>query len=297
MPTPLNSKPEPKISSGQQRKNHVLRKSRSVGGDIITANNCSRNITSNLEVHDEEEDGVDGEQTELRKTAPVPSTGLLGRKSKSNASGKKGIGNIFKWFKQDRSYSFEKDIDMKNSEKKSTIRGHDLISLTTSNGLLHSSDKTKHIPPSSSNNGFLSSAESVESLCSLASTASFAYMSIGRSAAASGHKKEIPIGMSCGKATYRDRMTRHESNQQRRDDYNLSTKYQLLPADYSPPTLRRKGLENFSAISGPTLPSGPHLPSSEGVSNYTDLSDDDIGSDSTLSDVETLSMSNYSGTF
>jgi len=297
MPTPLNSKPEPKISSGQQRKNHVLRKSRSVGGDIITANNCSRNIatTSNLEVHNEEEDGVNGEQTELRKTAaPVPSTGLLGRKSKSNASSKKGIGNIFKWFRQDRNNSFDipKDIDMKTSEKKGTIRGHDLISLT-SNGFLHSSDKTN----SGSNNGVLSSAESVDSLCSLASTASFAYMSIGRSAASGGPKKEIPIGLNCGKATYRERMTRHQSNQQRRDNINLSTKYQLLPADYSPPTLRRKGLENFSAISGPTLPSGPHLPSSEGVSNYTDLSDDDIGSDSTLSDVETLSMSNYSGSF
>ena len=299
MPTPLNIKPEPKISSGQQRRNHVLRKSRSVGGDIITANNCSR-TTTNLEVHNEEKDDVNCEQTELRKAAaPVPSTGLLGRKSKSNASSKKGIGNIFKWFRQDRNISFDtptKDNEMKtSSEKKGTMRGHDLISLT-SNGLLHSSDKTKHVPPASgSNNGFLSSAESVDSLCSLASTASFAYMSIGRSAVEKGghHKKEIPIGMNCGKATYRERMNRNQH--QRQDNMNLSTKYQLLPADYSPPTLRRKGLENFSAISGPTLPSGPHLPSSEGASNYTDLSDDDIGSDSTLSDLETLSMSNYSG--
>ena len=257
----------------------------------------SRSITNtpSLEVHNEEEDGVNGEQTELRKAVnAVPSTGLLGRKSKSNASSKKGIGNLFKWFRQDRSNSFDtpNKNEMKHSEKKGTLRGHDLISLT-SNGMMHSSDKTKY-PPLGSNNGFLSSAESVESLCSIASTASFAYMSIGRSAV-SGPKKEIPIGMNCGKATYRDRMNRQQSNQHRRDNVNLSTKYQLLPADYSPPTLRRKGLENFSAISGPTLPSGPHLPSSEGVSNYTDLSDDDIGSDSTLSDVETLSMSNYSG--
>ena len=132
-----------------------------------------------------------------------------------------------------------------------------------------------------------------ESLCSLASTASFAYMSIGKSL--SGPKKEIPIGLSCSKETYRERINRQQQNT-RREKMNLSTKYQLLPADYSPPTLRKGGLENFSAISGPALPSGPHLPNSDGISNYTDFSDDDMGSDSTLSDVETLSMSNYSGT-
>ena len=108
-------------------------------------------------------------------------------------------------------------------------------------------------------------------------------------------KKEIPIGLNCSKETYRERINRQQQNT-RREKMNLSTKYQLLPADYSPPTLRKGGLENFSAISGPALPSGPHLPNSDGISNYTNFSDDDMGSDSTLSDVETLSMSNYSGT-
>ena len=299
MPTLLSSKPEPKISSGQ-RKNHVLRKSRSVGGDIITTNNVSRNVTAtpNLEVCDEEDSIGVAEKLDIRK-APTPSTGVLSRKTKSNASSKKGIGNLFKWFKQERQnpldISHPKQMDMKNSaEIKEAIHGNDLISLTSNNGLPSSSDRTKALPSSSgTKNGFLSSADSVESLCSLASTASFAYMSIGKSL--SGPKKEIPIGLSCSKDTYRERINRQQQNT-RREKMNLSTKYQLLPADYSPPTLRKGGLENFSAISGPALPSGPHLPNSDGISNYTDFSDDDMGSDSTLSDVETLSMSNYSGT-
>ena len=298
MPTPLNIKPEPNLSSGQQRRNHVLRKSRSVGGDIISANNASRNVTASpsLEVHNEEDNNGVGEQNNLRQTSGTPCSGLLGRKTKNN---KKGIGNIFKWFKQDRSQSFDvgneqKDTtDMKASERKGTIpRGHDLISLT-SNGLKNQlSDKTKSINSNGTKNGNLSSAESVDSLCSLASTASFAYMSIGKSFG--GQRKEIPMGLGCGKETYQKRITRHQTH--RKENMNLSTKYQLLPADYSPPTLRRKGLENFSAISGPALPSGPHLPNSEGVTNYSDLSDDDMGSDSTLSDVESIGMSNYSGT-
>ena len=291
MPTPLNSKPEPKLSSGQ-RKNHVLRKSRSVGGDIITASNVSRNITATprLEAYQEDENGV-AEQTELQRN-PLPSTGLLGRKSKSNASSKRGIGNLFKWFKHDKICSFDttnqKDIDMNASNKKGPARGHDLINLTSSG---NSDIMKKGSTPGSPQNGFLSSAESVDSLCSVASTASFAYMSIGKSL--QGPKKEIAMGLGCGKETYRERVSRQQNDRQ--ENMNLSTKYQLLPADYSPPTLRRKGLENFSAISGPALPSGPHLPNSQGVSNYTDLSDEEMGSDSTLSDVETLSMSNYSG--
>ena len=297
MPTTLNTKPEPNISSGKQRRNHALRKSRSVGGDIISSNISSRNITASpsLEVYAEEDNNGVGECSNTQVKSGTPCSGLLGRKSKSNASGKKGIGNLFKWFKQDRSNSFDipsdqKDtVDMKSSERKGTIpRGHDLISLT-SNGLKnHISDKNMN--SNGSKNGHLSSAESVDSLCSLASTASFAYMSIGKSFG--GQRKEIPMGLACGKETYQKRINRQQSH--RKENVNLSTKYQLLPADYSPPTLRRKGLENFSAISGPALPSGPHLPNSEGVTNYSDLSDDDMGSDSTLSDVESIGMSNYS---
>ena len=95
MPTPLNIKPEPNLSSGQQRRNHALRKSRSVGGDIISANNTQRNVTASpsLEVHNEEENDGVAEQKNLRQTSGTPCSGILGRKSKSNASSKKGIGN------------------------------------------------------------------------------------------------------------------------------------------------------------------------------------------------------------
>ena len=114
----------------------------------------------------------------------------------------------------------------------------------TLNGLKnHLSDKNMN--SNGSKNGQLSSAESVDSLCSLASTASFAYMSIGKSFG--GQRKEIPMGLACGKETYQKSINRQQSH--RKENVNLSTKYQLLPADYSPPTLRRKGLENFSAIS------------------------------------------------
>ncbi len=52
-------------------------------------------------------------------------------------------------------------------------------------------------------------------------------------------------------------------------------KYKLQPADYSPPTPRKS---NFSAISGPSLPSGPYLPvtedgSDDGIDDEADWSD------------------------
>ena len=115
MPTTLNTKPEPNISSGKQRRNHALRKSRSVGGDIISSNISSRNITASpsLEVYAEEDNNGVGECSNTQVKSGTPCSGLLGRKSKSNASGKKGIGNIFKWFKQDRSNSFDIPSDQK----------------------------------------------------------------------------------------------------------------------------------------------------------------------------------------
>ena len=69
MPTTLNTKPEPNISSGKQRRNHVLRKSRSVGGDIISSNNSTRNITASpsLEVHAEEDNNDVVEQNNLQQ--------------------------------------------------------------------------------------------------------------------------------------------------------------------------------------------------------------------------------------
>ena len=164
MPTLLSSKPEPKISSGQ-RKNHVLRKTRSVGGDIITTNNVSRNVTAtpNLEVCDEEHTIGVAEQLDIRK-ASTPSTGVLSRKTKSNASSKKGIGNLFKWFKQERNNPLDisdpKQMDRKNSaEMKERIQGNDLISLTSNNGLPSASDRTTVLPSlSGTKNGFLSSS-------------------------------------------------------------------------------------------------------------------------------------------
>lgn len=291
MPTSLKTNHEPKVSG--QRKNHAIRKSRSVGGDIISSKNISKNNgnISKLESHTEEETVENNEaDSSLRRgiAAAVPSTGLLGRKlnNGTNLGKQKGLGGLFKWFKNDKS---SVDMDSNQDQQSKSVakihknQGPDLIGMN-SNGVIH----TANMGDIGSR---LSSAGSVDSICSLASTASFAYVPIGRYKA---KNKEIPIGLNCSKETYRKRTA--SGHTQRNNNINLSTKYQLLPADYSPPTLRRKGIENFSAISGPSLPSGPHLPNSEGTSNYTDISDDeDGGSDNTLSDCETPSITNYSG--
>ena len=76
-------------------------------------------------------------------------------------------------------------------------------------------------------------------------------------------QKKIPLSINCSKATYDQRRKQNGvisegGEAEFENGMSLTSKYQLLPADYSPPTLSRR--ENFSAISGPALPSGPHLP-------------------------------------
>ena len=92
MPTPLNSKPEPKITC--QRKNHAIRKSRSVGGDIITGSNFSRQITATPSLEAYVEEQSDATEQSVSTRAPAPSTGLIGRKHKIHTGNKKGLGNL-----------------------------------------------------------------------------------------------------------------------------------------------------------------------------------------------------------
>ena len=103
---------------------------------------------------------------------------------------------------------------------------------------------------------------------------------------AQGKQKKIPIGINCSKETYHRRQQANEGE----GEVSLTSKYQLLPADYSPPTLPRTR-ENFSAISGPALPSGPHLPAGPWSQATTD--NDSDSDDSTIS-AEEPERSNYS---
>merc|ERR1712013_730958 len=70
--------------------------------------------------------------------------------------------------------------------------------------------------------------------------------------------KRIAIGLNCGVDTYRARTDHNQDGLQYDKNVTLKTKYKLMPSE-SPPTLKKD--ENFSAVSGPELPSGPILPS------------------------------------
>ena len=91
-------------------------------------------------------------------------------------------------------------------------------------------------------------SNSLDSLCSCDSSTSFAFMSLGATdaaaAAAAAPQPQSQRLLSPAEAEAR-----------------ISSKYRLLPASDSPPVLRKK-CDNFSAISGPLLPSAPILPNS-----------------------------------
>ena len=119
--------------------------------------------------------------------------------------------------------------------------------------------------------------ESIESVCSVASTASFSYVPISNNKNKNNiaaNKKQnggdggfqqkkskiIPLGPTCGQETYKQRVDQRRKRVVQDLNISLTTKYKLQPAEYSPPnTLMRHNVENLSAISGPLLPSGPNL--------------------------------------
>ena len=259
MPTQIvNGHIRPESESRGQRRNHVIRKSQSVGVvGVPRSTRLTGALKDGPEMVEEEERGGGG-------SLKTPYTGLLRRKNPTQkSSSKTGLGNFFKWFKGDSKAASQDQLD--KTKMKKGVRGHDLI--TSNTQVLSESN--------------LVSIGSVDSLCSVASTASFAYVPIGAYKPTAQKEKRIPIALNCSKDTYQKRMNKGADQ-----NMSLTSKYQLLPADYSPPTLRR-GTENFSAISGPALPSGPTLPVA--VSTWSD--DDD--SESTLSGGEP-GMSNYS---
>jgi len=179
---------------------------------------------------------------------------------------KSKVGNLFKWFKKDTSKDqlFESEnltpkltrVIQRPSEGPQTI---------TVSPLKHRSC-------------------SYDSICSVGSaTSSFAFVpvnayKVGRCVES---KKRIAIGLNCGVETYKARMDQRFNNLETDKDVTLKTKYKLLPSE-SPPTLKKE--ENFSAISGPQLPSGPLLPLSQ-------LNKDDNASSDSDDTVELESIS------
>ena len=142
------------------------------------------------------------------------------------------------------------------------------------------------------NSQVIKPASSVESICSVASTASFSYVPINKK---SNKPKLIPLGPTCGQDTYKQRVESRRKRVVQDLNVSLTTKYKLQPADYSPPsTLRQK--ENLSAITGPNLPtSGPNLYSPKSRIRQKNESDSDEENSEEISDEEesTLSVSSW----
>ena len=103
----------------------------------------------------------------------------------------------------------------------------------------------------------LKPASSVDSVCSVGSTASFSYVPISKQKGKQ-KPKVIPMGPTCGQDTYKQRVEHRRKRVVQDLNTDLISKYKLQPAEYSPPGTLLKN-ENLSAITGPNLPSGPNL--------------------------------------
>jgi len=171
---------------------------------------------------------------------------------------KSKVGNILKWFKKDSSkdQSFESD------------------NLTPK--LTRVIQKPSEEPQKIIVSPLKQRSSSYDSICSVGSaTSSFAFVpvnayKVGRCVES---KKRIAIGLNCGVDTYRARTDHNQDGLQYDKNVTLKTKYKLLPSE-SPPTLKKD--ENFSAVSGPELPSGPILPSHHPRQDNSDSDTDTV---------------------
>ena len=232
--------PAPAVN--EDNKKYAIRKSQSLGGfanglkvKAKETPSLKHKIINNTktEVINENEDSDENED----KT-PVPTP--LQTPNTSRKSSK--LGNLFKWFKG------QKEDKEQSSE--------DLYAKIKKTQALRALERSIFSNGTSVSYG-LKPASSVDSICSVGSTASFSYVPISKQKG-SKKPKVIPMGPTCGSDTYKQRVDGRRKRVVQDLNISLTSKYKLQPAEYSPPGTLLKN-ENLSAITGPNLPSGPNL--------------------------------------
>ena len=160
----------PAPSSQQQSSNHAIRKSQSLGGFQLpnTPKNSNKNTSTTLQSSTVIEETTDNDAT------PV-ATPLLGRKPKAK------LGNLFKWF---RSTSESKDGQNAGGGVSSTSSSKS-VDQPDNNDIYAKVKKTqalkaleRSIFSNGTSVGNIKPASSVDSICSVGSTASFSYVPI-----------------------------------------------------------------------------------------------------------------------
>ncbi len=267
--------------SAEIHQKYAIRKSQSVGGFI--PNNKAKaketNTTVRNAINEEKEDH------DITPTATPVVTPLTSRKKPHK------LGNLFKWFGRSAESPVPKNNDNDN----------DIYSKIKKNQALKALEKSIFSNGTNISSN-LKPASSVESICSVGSTASFSYVPINNGKK-SKKPKVIPLGPTCGSDTYRQRVDQRRKRVVEDLNISLSTKYKLQPAEYSPPNTLLRQNENLSAISGPSLPSGPnfHVVESpkvvckkkDSVSSSSE-EDEDEEEESTLSYSSSWTKSSYS---
>ena len=156
----------PASSSQQQSSNHAIRKSQSLGGFQLpnTPKNSNKNTSTTLQSSTVIEETTDNDAT------PV-ATPLLGRKPKAK------LGNLFKWFRSTSESS--KDNNGQNagsSSKPDQQPDNDIYAKVKKTQALKALERSIFSNGTSVSN--IKPASSVDSVCSVGSTASFSYVPI-----------------------------------------------------------------------------------------------------------------------
>ena len=237
--------PAPAVN--EDNKKYAIRKSQSLGGfanglkvKAKETPSLKHKIINNASTNVINENDSDNENDKTPVATPLQTPNTSRKSSK--------LGNLFKWF---RGESVQK-------EDKEQSSNEDLYAKIKKTQALRALERSIFSNGTSVNGyGGMKPASSVDSVCSVGSTASFSYVPISKQKA--GKKpKVIPMGPTCGQETYKQRVDGRRKRVVQDLNMSLTSKYKLQPAEYSPPGTLLKN-ENLSAITGPNLPSGPNL--------------------------------------
>lgn len=258
----------------EDNKKYAIRKSQSLGG-FANGLKVKAKETPSLKHKVNNSEVINEDSGDENDKTPVPTP--LQTPNTSRKSSK--MGNLFKWFKK------QKEDKEQSSE--------DLYAKIKKTQALRALERSIFSNGTSVSYG-LKPASSVDSICSVGSTASFSYVPISKQ---KGNKKPkvIPMGPTCGSDTYKQRVDGRRKRVVQDLNISLTSKYKLQPAEYSPPGTLLKN-ENLSAITGPNLPSGPNLICKNESRNEVVLNDPESSDSEEVDDEEesTLSYSSHS---
>ena len=261
--------PAPSVNEDSKHSNkYAIRKSQSVGGfangiKIKAKETPSLKHRNNI-IAENEAEASDEEATPTATPLQTPNTARKGSK----------LGNLFKWFRGESA-----------GPKTTTDSSEDLYAKIKKTQALRALERSIFSNGTNVNYN-LKPASSVDSLCSVGSTASFSYVPISKQKGKQ-KPKVIPMGPTCGQDTYKQRVEHRRKRVVQDLNTDLISKYKLQPAEYSPPGTLLKN-ENLSAITGPNLPSGPNLLAKNGPF------EDDFEDKSDSEESDTLSYSSHS---